>query len=111
MAIHSTIAQLVTRRRGLVWAAVAVISGASIAGLVLRMKLDTEVLNLLPGGFQSVEGWKVYNRDLVQVRDLTFGLVCQPAGVDRLDEFEPGLAERLRTQPWCRRVLRGLPPE
>src|SRR5438270_8287517 len=111
MAIHSTIAQLVTRRRGLVWAAVALISAASIAVLILRMKLDTEVLNLLPGGFESVEGLKVYNRDFVQVRDLTFALVCQPNDVDKLEEFAPQFAERLRNQPWCRRVLAGVPME
>ncbi|HZE12417.1 MAG TPA: MMPL family transporter, partial [Chthoniobacterales bacterium] len=111
MAIHSTIAQLVTRRRGLVWAAVALISAASIAVLILRMKLDTEVLNLLPGGFESVEGLKVYNRDFAQVRDLTFALVCQPDDVDKLEEFAPQFAERLRQQPWCRRVLAGVPME
>ena len=111
MAIHSTIAELVTRRRGLVWAAVALISAASIGVLILRMKLDTEVLNLLPGGFESVEGLKVYNRDFVQVRDLTFALVCQPNDVDKLEEFAPQFAQRLREQPWCRRVLAGVPIE
>src|SRR5437763_4250292 len=111
MAIHSTIAQLVTRRRGLVWAAVALISAASVAVLVLRMKLDTEVLNLLPGGFESVEGLKVYNRDFAQVRDLTFALVCQAADADKLEEFAPQFAQRLREQPWCKRVLAGIPIE
>jgi uncharacterized protein len=111
MAIHSTIAHLVTRRRGLVWGAVALISAASIGVLILRMKLDTEVLNLLPGGFESVEGLKVYNRDFVQVRDLTFALVCQPNDVDKLEEFAPQFAQRLKEQPWCRRVLAGVPIE
>src|SRR5438045_5091193 len=111
MAIHSTIAQFVTRRRGLVWAAVTVISAASIAVLIMRMKLDTEVLNLLPSGFESVEGLKVYNRDFVQVRDLTFALVCEPNDVDKLEEFAPQFAQRLREQPWCRRVLSGIPME
>src|SRR3989440_8011677 len=111
MAIHSTIAQLVTRRRGAVWAAVALICALSIAVLILRLRLDTEVLNLLPGGFESVEGLKVYNRDFVQVRDLTFALVCQPNDVDKLEEFAPQFAERLRSQPWCRRVLAGVPME
>jgi len=68
MALHTTIARLVTQRRGLVWLAVAVISVASLGVLITRMKLDTEVLNLLPGGFESVEGLKVYNRDFAQVR-------------------------------------------
>ncbi|MEY2549249.1 MAG: uncharacterized protein QOD64_1831 [Verrucomicrobiota bacterium] len=111
MAFHSTIAQLVTRRRGWVWAAVALISAASAAVLVMRMRLDTEVLNLLPGGFESVEGLKVYNRDFVQVRDLTFALVCEPGDVDKLEEFGPQFAERLRQQPWCKRVLAGVPIE
>src|ERR1700716_2113049 len=111
MAIHSTIAHLVTRRRGLVWLAVALISAASIALLIARMKLDTEVLNLLPSGFESVEGLKVYNRDFVQVRELTFALVCQPTDVDKLEEFAPQFAQRLREQPWCKRVLAGAPIE
>jgi predicted RND superfamily exporter protein len=111
MALHTTIARLVTERRGLVWAAVAVISAASIAVLVTRMRLDTEVLNLLPGGFESVEGLKVYNRDFAQVRDLTFALVSQPNDVDKLEEFAPTFAQRLREQPWCKRVLAGVPME
>src|SRR4051812_39981889 len=111
MAFHSSIALLDTQRRGLVWIAVALISALSVGGLVTRMKLDTEVLNLLPSGFESVEGLKVYNRDFAQVRDLTFALVCEPNDVDKLEEFAPQFAERLRVQPWCRRVLSGVPIE
>ena len=64
MPFHSFIAKLVTQRRAAVWWAVALISAASIYVLVTRMKLDTEVLNLLPTGFESVEGLKVYNREI-----------------------------------------------
>jgi uncharacterized protein len=111
MALHSKIARILTQRRGLVWLAVALISAASIGVLVTRMKLDTEVLNLLPGGFESVEGLKVYNRDFAQVRDLTFALVSEPNDVDKLEEFAPTFAQRLREQPWCKRVLSGVPIE
>src|SRR5437762_5067900 len=111
MAFHSTIAELVTRRRGLIWAAVTAISVISIVILVARMKLDTEVLNLLPSGFESVEGLKVYNRDFAQVRELTFALACQPEDVDKLEEFAPQFAKKLREQPWCARVLSGAPIE
>src|SRR4051812_49485556 len=111
MAFHSKIARLVTQRRGVVWVAIALISAAAVGVLVMRMKLDTEVLNLLPGGFESVEGLKVYNRDFAQVRDLTFALVCRPDDVDRLEEFAPTFAQRLREQPWCKRVLSGVPIE
>lgn len=111
MRLHSLIANLVTRRRGAVWSAVALICALSAYVLVTRMKLDSEVLNLLPSGFESVEGLKVYNRDFSQVRELTFALVCQPADVDKLEEFAPQFAQKLREQPWCTRVLSGAPIE
>ena len=111
MRLHSLIANLVTQRRAAVWSAVALIAAASVYVLVTRMKLDSEVLNLLPSGFESVEGLKVYNRDFAQVRDLTFALVCQPEDVDKLEEFAPQFAQKLREQPWCTRVLSGAPIE
>src|SRR5436190_19651495 len=109
MRLHSYIANLVTRQRGAVWGVVALICALSIWVLITRMKLDSEVLNLLPAGFESVEGLKVYNRDFIQVRALTFALVCQPRDVDRLEEFAPQFTQKLREQPWCTRVLAGAP--
>lgn len=111
MQFSSLIARLVTQRRALVWLAVAVICAASIGVLITRMRLDTEVLNLLPSGFESVEGLKIYNRDFAQVRELTFALLCEPGDVDRLEEFAPQFSQRLREQPWCKRVLAGAPME
>jgi len=111
MRSHSLIAHLVTQRRGAVWSAVALICALSVYVLITRMKLDSEVLNLLPSGFESVEGLKIYNRDFSQVRDLTFALVCRPADVDLLEEFAPLFAQKLREQPWCTRVLSGAPIE
>ncbi|MGI8821205.1 MAG: MMPL family transporter [Chthoniobacterales bacterium] len=111
MPLHTTISHLVTRHRALVWLAVALIVAASGFVLITRMKLDTEVLNLLPRGFESVEGLKVYNRDFAQVRELTFALVAPPEDADKLEEFAPQFAESLRKQPWCARVLAGSPLE
>ena len=111
MSYSKFIARLVTERRGLVWLAVALLAAASIYVLVTRMTLDSEVLNLLPGKFESVQGLKVYNHDFAQTRELTFALVCQPNDVDRLEEFAPTFAERLRAQPWSTRVLGGSPME
>src|ERR1041384_6012163 len=111
MAFDSTIARLLTQRRGVVWLSVALLCAASVGVLVTRMKLDTEVLNLLPGGFESVEGLKVYNRDFAQVRDPTFALVSEPGDVDKQEEFAPAFTQRLREQPWCKRVLSGVPIE
>jgi len=111
MPLHTKISRLVTHRRGLVWLFVAAIAAASILVLVTRMKLDTEVLNLLPQSFSSVQGLKVYNRDFAQVRELTFALVAKPEDVDKLEEFAPRYADALSAQPWCKRVLVGSPME
>lgn len=111
MSYSKFIARLVTERRGLVWCAVAFIAALSLYVLVTRLTLDTEVLNLLPGKFESVQGLKVYNSEFAQTRELTFALVCQPNDVDKLEEFAPTFAERLRQQPWNTRVLGGSPME
>jgi predicted RND superfamily exporter protein len=111
MSYSKFIARLVTHHRGLVWLAVALLAAVSLFILITRLTLDTEVLNLLPGKFESVQGLKVYNGDFAQTRELTFALVSQPNDVDRLEEFAPIFAERLRQQPWSTRVLSGSPIE
>ncbi len=111
MSYSKFIARLVTQHRALVWLAVVLVAALSLYILVTRLTLDTEVLNLLPGKFESVQGLKVYNNDFAQTRELTFALVCQPGDVDRLEEFAPVFAQRLREQPWSTRVLGGSPME
>jgi predicted RND superfamily exporter protein len=111
MPFSQAIARLVTQRRRFVWASVAILSAASILVLVTKLRLDTEVLNLLPGNFESVKGLKIYNSDFAQTRELTFALVSQPEDADKLEDFAPRFAESLRKQPWCVRILAGSPME
>jgi uncharacterized protein len=111
MGFSNIVARLITQRRALMWSGVALLAAGSIAILVTRLKLDTEVLNLLPRGFDSVEGLKTYNSDFAQTRELTFALLCQPDDVDRLEEFASEFAEKLRAQPWAVRILAGSPME
>ena len=111
MPFSEKVAFLVTERRGLMWGVVALIVVASLTILIAFLRLDTEVLNLLPRGFDSVEGLKIYNSEFAQTRELTFALLCQPEDVDKLEEFAPKFVERLRAQPWCVRVLAGSPME
>jgi predicted RND superfamily exporter protein len=80
-----------------------------IAILFTSLRLDSEIFNVLPGRFPSVEGLKMYDHDFEQTRELTFALVCDPEDVDKLDEFAPVFAERLREQAWAARVLAGSP--
>jgi predicted RND superfamily exporter protein len=111
MRISDFIARLLTERRTFVWCAVAALVVACLAILITLIALDSDVLNMLPGKFSSVEGLKIYNRDFEQTRELTFALLCQPEDVDKLEEFAPTFAENLRHQPWCERVLAGSPME
>jgi predicted RND superfamily exporter protein len=109
MRISDFIARTITQRRALIWCSVAALTVACIAILATSLRLDSEVFNVLPGRFPSVQGLKIYDRDFEQTRELTFALLCNPNDVDKLEDFAPVFAERLRHQPWCTRVLAGSP--
>jgi predicted RND superfamily exporter protein len=109
MRISDFIARTITQRRALVWCGVAALIIVCIAILFTSLRLDSEIFNVLPGRFPSVEGLKMYDHDFEQTRELTFALVCDPEDVDKLDEFAPVFAERLREQAWAARVLAGSP--
>src|SRR5436190_19256543 len=109
MRISDFIARTITQRRALVWCGVAVLTIVCIAILLTSLRLDSEIFNVLPGRFSSVQGLKIYDRDFEQTRELTFALLCDPNDVDKLEEFASVFAERLRQQPWCARVLAGSP--
>src|SRR5437588_1158393 len=111
MKMSDLIARVMAERRALAWLGVLVLAVICLGVLVSRMELDTDVTNMLPKGFASVEGLKIYDRDFEQTRELTFALRCQPQDVDKLEEFAPVFAENLRKQPWCERVLIGSPME
>jgi predicted RND superfamily exporter protein len=105
------IATIICERPRWVWIGVVALAFSCLAVLLSRISLDSDVLNMLPGNFNTVEGLKVYNRDFEQTRELTFALQCQPEDVERLDEFAGQFAAALRKQPWTVRVLTGSPME
>ena len=109
MRISDFIARTVTQRRPLVWCGVAVLIILCLTILFTSLRLDSEIFNVLPGRFPSVQGLKIYDHDFEQTRELTFALVCDPQDVDKLEEFAPVFTERLRGQAWCARVLAGSP--
>src|SRR5260370_1370097 len=93
MRMSDLIARVMAQRRLLVWFGVAALAAACLAILVTRIELDSDVINMLPKGFESVQGLKIYDRDFEQTRELTFALRCQPQDVDKLEEFGPIFAE------------------
>src|SRR5438105_15279250 len=107
MRVSDFIARTVTQRRMLVWCGVALVTVACIALLATSLQLDSEIFNVLPGKFSSVQGLKIYDRDFEQTLELTFALLCEPTDVDILDEFAPVFTERLRQERWCVRVPSG----
>src|SRR3984893_10849569 len=111
MRISDFIARIITQRRGLVWCGVAALATVCIAILVTRIQLDSDVVSILPVKFSFIGGLKIYDRDFEQTRELTFALLCDPADIDKLEEFAPIFADNLRHQPWCERVLAGSPME
>jgi uncharacterized protein len=109
MRTSDLIARTITQRPALVWSGLAVLTVACITILVTSLELDSEIFNVLPGKFSSVQGLKIYDRDFEQTRELTFALQCDANDVDKLEEFAPVFTQRLRQQPWCVRVLSGSP--
>ncbi len=109
MRISEFIARTITQRRRLVWASVALLTVACLIVLITSLRLDSEIFNVLPGRFSSVEGLKIYDREFEQTHELTFALLCEPQDVEKLEDFAPVFAEKLRKQPWCTRVLAGSP--
>src|ERR1700720_3274247 len=111
MRISDFIARMMTQRRGFVWCGVAVLATVCLAILGVRMQLDSDVLNMLPARFPSIQGLKIYDREFEQTRELTFALLCHPNDVEKLEEFAPTFAEKLQKQLWCERLLTGSPME
>ena len=109
MQISDLVARIVTERRAYVWLGVIATAIVCLIIFVSRISLDSEVLNMLPSKFSSLQGLKIYDRAFEQTRQLTFALHCQPDDVDKLEEFAPVFADHLRKQPWCERVLAGSP--
>src|SRR5216110_3856988 len=109
MRISDFIARTITQRRALVWCGITLLTVTCAAILFTSLRLDSEIFNVLPGRFRSVQGLKIYDHDFEQTRELTFALVCDPQDVEKLEEFAPVFAERLRRQAWCARVLAGSP--
>src|SRR5436853_870877 len=111
MPMSDLIARMMAQRRTVVWLGVIVLAAVCLGILISRIEIDSDVINMLPRGFGSIEGLKIVDRDFEQTRELTFALRCQAQDVDKLEEFAPTFAENLRKQPWCERILAGSPME
>ena len=97
-------ARLITQRPRLLWAllfALLVGAGAIIIG---RSHLNSEVLDMLPGHFESIQIYKLGDREFSSARELIIGLLAPSDEVD-MDGFTEHFAESLRKEKWVVRVM------
>ncbi len=110
MSFDRAVARIVVHSPGRVYAAIAAMVLVSAILLLCCLHLDSEVLNLLPASFDSVEALKVYNKEFTQARELTFALVDETHSTD-LDGFTEYFGDALRKEPWVIRVMDRSPME
>jgi predicted RND superfamily exporter protein len=110
MSFDSRIAHFVTHRRRLIFIGLAVLVVLCFALLKCCLHLDSEVLNLLPGSFDSVKALKTYNRDFSQTRELTFAIYDEDHST-ALEEFTEHFSTMLKKEPWVLRVMDRSPME
>ena len=110
MSLESRFARFSVRRPR--WMLLAVLAFAVLCAAViaLRGRVDSDVLNLLPQRFESVQALKVYDREFTQAREITFALWDESGAAD-LDGFAEYFGDALRAEPWVVRVLDRSPME
>ncbi len=104
MSLDRTVAHFVTHRRGLIGFAVALLVVASVLAIVLRGRLASDILDLLPQHFDSVQTFKIYDREFSQGRQLTFAIIDESGECD-LDAFTAFFGEKLALEPGIVRVM------
>ncbi len=110
MDLPRTVAHFVIhRRRTLLLAAVLLLS-LSAAIIALKGRLASDILDLLPAHFDSVQTFKVYDREFTQARQLTFAILDETKACD-LDGFTEHFAQALKHEPWVLRVMHRSPIE
>lgn len=108
--LAARIAHFVTHRRRAVVLGLAALLLASVAIIAGWMRLDTEILNLLPSGSDPVETLKIVSQEFTRAQELTFALTDE-ANPDQLPDFAAHFAEMLRAEPWVERVFDQPPLE
>lgn len=109
-SFSSAVAHSIVHRR-LVWlSSLVVVVVLALATLAFKLKIDTEILNLLPSGFDTVESLKVYSSQFSKNRELTVALLDETGKTD-LAGFAEHFAEMLAAEPWVTRFLDRSPME
>jgi predicted RND superfamily exporter protein len=104
------VAHLVAHRPRLLWGILFALLAAAGALIIGRSHLNSEVLDMLPGHFESVQIYKLADREFSSARELIIGLLAPSDEVD-MDGFTEHIAAALRKEPWVVRVMDRSPLE
>jgi predicted RND superfamily exporter protein len=104
MSLADRVAHLVVHRPRILWITLVVLLCVSALLIFVRAKMNTEVLDMLPSHFESVNIYKLADKEFGTSQDLFFGLIAPNDEVD-LDGFTQHFAEALRQEPWAVRVM------
>jgi hypothetical protein len=101
---------VIVRRRRVVAGVAAALALAAAAVLAGVGRFASDVLDLLPGHFDSVRLFREFDREFSQARELSFAIVDETGEAD-LDAWADHLAAALREQEWIERVMEKSPME
>ena len=110
MSLSRTVAHFVTHRQRAVYTVIAASVAVSVALLAWLVRMNSDVLDLLPQKFDSVRSFKIFDREFTQARALTFAIWDENHEAD-LDAFTEHFADVLKKEPWAVRVLAQSPME
>src|SRR5260370_23300976 len=110
-AVTEFLAKTIAHRTTALILAAAVIFGVALLIIANRHNLDSEVLDLLPGQFESVAGLKEYNNEFSQARQLVFVFLADKGHADDLGPFRDHFISELKKQPWIMRTFDQVPIE
>ena len=95
--ISARVARLVTHRPRVLWVFLALLVAAAGAIIARNARLNSDVLDMLPGHFESVGIYKLADREFSSARELAFGFVSNSDDTD-LDGFTEFFASELRKE-------------
>ncbi|MEA3187333.1 MAG: uncharacterized protein QOD99_1163 [Chthoniobacter sp.] len=108
MSLDRTVAHFVTHRRPVVFGAVAVVLLLCAAALIFALRFNSDILDLLPRQFDSVQALKISDREFTNARQLTFALCDESKTLD-LEDLAAKFSDALKQEPWAARVTSGTP--
>jgi predicted RND superfamily exporter protein len=110
MSLDRIVAHFVTHKRPAVFAGVGALLVASLLVIVFGLQFNSDILDLLPKNFDSVQAFKTTDREFTNARQITFGLSAHSEDAD-LEDITNRFCDALRKQPWVVRVTSSAPVE